>query len=125
MPDYPLYLQAAKISRREAITELKKQFPTFENPALAMVCNPENYGVQLTPGAEKRLVSAFGWYAGLATRPKKKDTGRRKANRLYVRLDDAMFDRLKQLFARTAYSSMQDLIEAALADFINRHGGAD
>lgn len=125
MPDYPLYMQAAGISRRDTINELKKQFPNFEKSSLAMVCNPDNYGVQLTPEAEKRLVAAFGYYAGLATRPRKKDTARKKANRLYVRLDDAMFDRLKQLFARTAYSSMQDLIEASLADFINRHGGAD
>ena len=83
--------------------------------------------VLLTVGnysAIKRLVAAFGYYAGLAHRPRKKDT-RKKANRLYVRLDDAMFDRLKQLFARTAYSSMQDLIEASLADFIDRHGGVD
>ena len=123
MPDYSLYMQAANISRRDAITELKKQFPNFEKPALAMVCNPDNYGVQLTPAAELRLASAFGWYAGLTVRRKKKDAGRKKANRLYVRLDDAMFDRLKQCFARTSYASMQDLIEASLSDFINRHGG--
>ena len=123
MPDYPLYMQAAGISRRETINELKKQFPRFEKPALAMACNPEDYGLQLTPEAERRLIKAFGWYAGLSVKRQKRDAGRRKQNRLYVRLDDATASRLEDYYSRSAFASKQDLIEAALTAFLDRQGG--
>lgn len=123
MPDYPLYMSGADISRREAINALKQDFPRFEKAALAMVCNPDDYGVQLTPAAETRLVSAFGYFAGLSIRKPKKKDQRKKANRLYVRLDDAMFARLEEVYSRSSFASKQDLIEAALSDFCNRYGG--
>jgi hypothetical protein len=120
MPDYEHYMNVAGVSRSKAIPALRKEFPLFGKSAMSMVCNPTDYGVQLTRDAEAVLVDNFGYAPGLSARPKRKQEHRRKANRLYVRLDDAMYARLEECYSRSCFASKQDLIEAALSDFCNR-----
>lgn len=123
MVNYPAYMAAANISRRQMINTIKQVFPKYEKPTETMVCNSADYGCQLTPEAEKLLISAFGWHEGLAAKKPKVKENRCKSNRLYVRLDDVLFDRVKALAERMQFVSMQDLIEASLSDFVNKYGG--
>ena len=118
MPDYPLYMDSAKVTRRETAAALREHFPRFGKSAMSMVCNPDDYGVQLTQDAERRLAAVFGWHPGLSFRPRKPDR-RTKANRLTVRLDDAMYKALEDYYKHSAFASKQDLIEAAIALFLN------
>lgn len=123
MPDYEHYLKSAGVTRAQAVPALKKNFRLFTKSTLSMVCHPDDYGVQLTGDAERELVKAFGWQPGLSVAKRKAEGRRQKPNRLYVRLDDAMSARLESYYSRSAFSSKQDLIEAAILLFLNRCEG--
>lgn len=123
MPDYPMYLDCAKVTRKSAVAALREDFPSFTKSTMSMVCHPEDYGVQLTGDAERALVKAFGWQPGLSVAKRKAEGRRQKPNRLYVRLDDAMSARLESYYSRSAFCSKQDLIEAAILLFLNRVEG--
>ena len=121
MTNYPLYCIKAGITRRDMINCLKQQFPKYEKMAQTVVCNPDDYGAQLIPEAEALLVANFGMHEGLSYKPKKK-SNRRKANKLTVRLDDKMYQALEEYYMHSAFTSKQDLIEAAIALFLGRMG---
>ena len=130
MPNYPEYMTAAGITNRDMIQELRKFYPRYGKPVQSMICHPEKYGVQLVPEAEARLMLAFGECGGLSDswciidandlpKPRKRER-RLKANKLTVRLDDSLFTQLRALYDRTAFASMQDMVEAAIVEFLNR-----
>ena len=124
MPDYPMYLDCAKVTRKSAVAALREDFPSFTKSTMSMVCHPEDYGVQLTKQAERTLCNSFGWHVGLAIRRGQgRKENRAKANRLTLRLDDAMNARLDAFYERSAFASKQDLLEAALLLFLNRCEG--
>lgn len=133
MPNYNTYVSEAGITNRDMIAELKKYYPRYGKPVQSMVTHPEKYGVQLVPEAEARLTLAFGEHPGLSETwlmidpgelPKAVHKERRlKANKLTVRLDDSLFSQLRELYDRTAFASMQDMVEAAITEFINRRNG--
>ena len=120
MADYPLYMSGVGISRKDAIDTLNNKYPRFGKPTMAMICNPADYGVELTREAEQKLVDAFGWHAGLAYRRRRSEANRKKKNKLTVRLDDSLFEQMMIAYHRTSFSSVQDFIEAAIVEFINR-----
>lgn len=121
-PDYPLYCRKANITRRQMIEVLKRQYPKYEKMAQTVVCNPDDYGAQLLPDAEALLVANFGYHEGLSYKPKKK-SNRRKANKLTVRLDDTMYARLLRYYSRSSFASMQDFVEAAISNMLDRVEG--
>lgn len=124
MPDYEHYLKSAGVTRAQAVPALKKSFRLFTKSTMSMVCHPEDYGVQLTKQAERTLCNSFGWHVGLAIRKGQgRKENRAKANRLTLRLDDAMNARLDAFYERSAFASKQDLLEAALLLFLNRCEG--
>ena len=122
MTNYPLYCIKAGITRRDMINCLKQQFPKYEKMAQTVVCNPDDYGAQLIPEAEALLVANFGMHEGLSYKPKKK-CNRRKSNKLTVRLDDAMYARLLRYYSRSSFASMQDFVEAAISNMLDRVEG--
>lgn len=132
MPDYNLYVKSAGISNRQMVEELRRYYPKYGKPTQTMVCNPQKYGVQLTPEAEAILRLEFGSYPGLSEAawdgktelpmPRKPER-RLKANRLCVRLDESLFRQVKELYDRSAFCSMQDFVEAALVEFVRRREG--
>lgn len=120
MPDYSLYMEGADITRKQVISTLKSKYKKFGKATMTMVCNPSDYGVSLLPEAERKLIDEFGYHAGLMERRRRSKGNRKKKNRLYVRLDDSLFEQVNEVFHRSAFMSMQDMIEAALVEFINR-----
>ena len=120
MPDYALYMEGAGITRKQAITTLNNKYKNFGKATMTMICNPQDYGVQLVSDAEKELIDAFGWHAGLANRRRRSEGKRKKKNKLTLRLDDSLYEQLMETYHRTAFASMQDLLEAALVEFLNR-----
>lgn len=120
MSDYALYMEGAGISRKNAIAALNNKYPKFGKATMTMICNPDDYGVQLVPDAERKLIDEFGWHAGLSVRKRKSDANRKKKNRLTLRLDDSLYEQLQTVYNRTAFASMQDFLEAALVEFLNR-----
>lgn len=118
--DYGLYMHGADVSRKQVITILNNKFPKFSKASMTMVCNPKDYGMKLVPDAERELIANFGWHAGLSERKRYSEAGRKRHNKLTLRLDDALFAQLQEVYRRTSFASMQDLLEAAIVEFINR-----
>ena len=81
--------------------------------------------LQLIPAAEDLLVEAFGPGPGLSISPKlvsqRSHGNKNKPNRLYLRLDDALRSRVEAVFKAMCFTSMQDLLEAAVSEFVERH----
>jgi hypothetical protein len=131
MPDYRLYCSTAGITNAEMVEKLKSKYPKYTKATQSMVCNPADYAVQLIPAAEDLLMEAFGYAPGLAApdpdvKRRKEHGNKAKPNRLYVRLDNELMERVKNAAARMHFAFMQDLVEAALLQFVDRYGvGAD
>ena len=129
MPDYTAYTKNAGISNRQMVAELRRYYPKYGKPTQTMICNPDKYAVQLTPAAEAILRLTFGSFPGLSDtvwdgktelpKPRRREH-RRKGNKLTVRLDDSLFSQLNALYEKTAFASMQDLVEAAIVEFLKR-----
>ena len=129
MPNYNTYCSEAGITNRDMIAELRRYYPRYGKPVQSMICHPEKYAVQLTPEAEAILRLAFGTHPGLSEtvwdgqtvlpKPRRQER-RKKANKLTVRLDDSLFDQLCAMYNRTAFPSMQDMVEAAIVEVLNR-----
>ena len=120
MSDYALFMDSAGITRKDAIKSLSAKYPKFGKATMTMVCNPDDYGVALIPDAEKKLIDDFGVHAGITLRRRRADANRKKKNRLTVRLDDSLFEQVSEVYRRSAFCSMQDMIEAAIVEFVNR-----
>lgn len=120
MADYALYMEGAGVSRKQAIITLNNKYPKFGKATMTMICNPADYGVQLVPDAEKKLIDEFGYHAGLASRRRRAECNRKKKNKLTVRLDDGLYEQMMEAYRRTSFASLQDFIEAAIVEFINR-----
>ena len=128
MPDYRLYCSTAGITNAEMVEKLKSKYPKYTKATQSMVCNPADYAVQLIPAAEDLLMDAFGYAPGLVAPDP--DARRRIAHgsktrpcRLYVRVDQALLDRVKSTAERMSFATMQDLIEAALYQFVEKYAG--
>lgn len=131
MPDYRLYCSTAGITNAEMVEKLRSKYPKYTKATQSMVCNPADYAVQLIPAAEDLLMDAFGYAPGLAAadpdiRRRRSHGSKARPCRLYVRVGEALLDRVKSTAARLHFGTMQDMIEAALVQFVDRYGvGAD
>ena len=124
MTDYRRYCSIAGITNKEMIDCLAAKFPKYSKAVQSMVCDPAGYAVQLIPDAEDALLDAFGYAPGLSCerRTSRRSHGNKaKPNRLYVRLDDSLMERVKSTADRMHFAFMQDLIEAALVQFVDRY----
>lgn len=124
MIDYLRYADVAGIQQKDMVEAVAKEYPGFTKVQMSFACNPAQYALCLIPEAEKLLEKAFGRAPGLSISPRisdKKHANRSKPNRLYVRLDDSLRSRVQSVYESMCFASMQDLLEAAIADFVSRH----
>ena len=124
MPDYNHYKFEKGITNNDIIDTLKGKFVKFQKSTMTMVNRPYDYGVQLLPEAEAILVDRYGTGEGLTIyKSRKSHANKKKPNRLYVRLDDALMGRVKGTMDRLHFATTQDFIEAAILQMVDKYGG--
>jgi len=124
MIDYLRYADIAGIQQKDMVEAVATEYPGFTKAQMSFACNPAQYALCLIPEAEKLLEDRFGKAPGLSisvTIGNKKHGNKNKPNRLYVRLDDALRSRVQSVYESMCFASMQDMLEAAIADFVSRH----
>lgn len=125
MADYILYGDSCGIKQRDMVSVIKSHYPFFGKSQMSFACNPERNALQLIPAAEEMLVDKFGPGPGLSISPKlahrRHTEHRKKANKLYVRVDDHLRSQIQTIYERMCFASMQDLLEAALGDFVRKY----
>ena len=124
MIDYLRYADIAGIQQKDMVTAIATEYPGFTKAQMSFACNPAQYALCLIPEAEKLLEDRFGKAPGLSISVKignRKHDNKRKPNRLYVRIDDSLRSRVQSVYESMCFASMQDMLEAAIADFVSRH----
>ena len=125
MADYILYAESCGIQQKDMVRVIRKGYPYFSKAQMSLASNPDRNALQLIPAAEDILVAAFGKGPGLAISPKlsrsKSHGNKGKPNRLYVRLDDSLRSRVQAVYEQMAFATMQDLLEAAIAQFVEKY----
>lgn len=127
MADYTLYANTRGIKQINMVSAIKEKWPEFGKVQMSLACNPNKNALQLIPAAEDTLVRKFGAGPGLSISPKlegkrnRSHGNKRKPNRLYVRLDDGLRSRLQAVYDKMAFTTMQDLIEAAIDQFVRKY----
>lgn len=126
MADYVLYANSCGIQQKDLVQAIQKHYEYFTKVQMSLACNPQRNALQLIPAAEDILVETFGAGPGLAISPqlehKKYSHGNKnKPNRLCLRLDDALRSRVQAIYEQMCFVSMQDLLEAAVAEFVQKH----
>lgn len=125
MADYALYANSCGIKQNDMVRIIQRNYPHFGKPHMSLASNPARNALQLIPAAEDLLVEAFGPGPGLSISPKlvsqRSHGNKNKPNRLYLRLDDALRSRVEAVFKAMCFTSMQDLLEAAVSEFVERH----
>ena len=126
MANYLLYAEHNDISQKDMVQAIQTKYPFFSKVIMSIACNPERNAVQLIPAAEDILVDTFGGGPGLSISPKltradRHHGNKNKPNRMCVRLDDGLRSRVQALYERMCFATYQDLLEAAIAEFVERH----
>ena len=125
MADYVLYSESCGIQQKDMVAAIKEQYPFFGKSQMSFACNPQRNALQLIPAAEDILVNKFGAGPGLSISPKmvskRSHDNKRKPNRLSVRIDNALRARVQAVYEQMCFATMQDLIEAALAQFVEKY----
>lgn len=124
--DYILYGDSCGINQRDMVEVIATKYPFFTKVQMSMASNPERNALQLIPAAEEMLATKFGAGPGLSISPKlshRRNHGNgSKPNRLYVRVNDQLRSQLQAIYEKMCFASMQDLLEAALGDFVRKYG---
>ena len=127
MADYVLYADSCKIYQKDMVHAIQTEYPYFGKEQMSLACNPQRNALQLIPAAEDILVRAFGPGPGLSISPQIEGRKRRshgnknKPNRMCLRLDNSLRSRLEAVYKQMCFVSYQDLLEAAVAEFIQNH----
>lgn len=126
MTNYDHFRESKGISNNDMIQAIQTGFPRYSKIQQSMVNNPYKNGVCLLPEAEELLVKRFGAGPGLSisAKPNKSHGNKAKPNRLTVRIDDALLAQLQSAMERLHFATVQDFIEAALAQMCQKYGGA-
>jgi len=127
MADYVLYADSCSVKQVDMVNAIKAEYPYFGKEQMSLACNPQRNALQLIPAAEDILVRAFGAGPGLSISPKLEGRKNRthgnknKPNRMCLRLDNTLRSRLEAVFKQMCFVSYQDLLEAAVAEFVQKH----
>ena len=126
MANYTLYADACGIMQKDMVRVIKEKYPEFSKSQMSMASNPERNALQLIPAAEELLVGAFGRGPGLSISPALSHPARNHGNkakpcRLYVRIDNALRSRVQAVYEQMCFASMQDLLEAAISQFVEKY----
>ena len=121
MSDYIRYREEKGLSNNQIIRTIAEGYPGYTKIQNTMVNNPQKYGICLLPEAEKLLVDKFGEGEGIKLRGvKRSESRRKKSNRLVVRLNDEMYNRVRDLMCRLRYTSVQAFLEDALTAMVEQ-----
>ena len=121
MSDYIRYRKEKGLSNNQIIRTIAEGYPGYTKIQNTMVNNPQKYGICLLPEAEKLLVDKFGEGEGIKLRGvKRSESRRKKSNRLVVRLNDEMYNRVRDLMFRLRYTSVQAFLEDALTAMVEQ-----
>ena len=121
MSDYIRYREEKGLSNNQIIRTIAEGYPGYTKIQNTMVNNPQKYGICLLPEAEKLLVDKFGEGEGIKLRGvKRSESRRKKSNRLVVRLNDEMYNRVRDLMFRLRYTSVQAFLEDALTAMVEQ-----
>ena len=121
MSDYIRYREEKGLSNNQIIRTIAEGYPGYTKIQNTMVNNPQKYGICLLPEAEKLLVDKFGEGKGIKLRGvKRSESRRKKSNRLVVRLNDEMYNRVRDLMFRLRYTSVQAFLEDALTAMVEQ-----
>ena len=125
MADYTLYANSCGIKQNDMVRVIQQNYPRFGKPQMSLASNPQRNALQLIPAAEDLLVEAFGKGPGLSISPRlssrRSHGNKNKPNRLYLRLSDALRSQVERVYQAMCFASMQDFLEAAVAEFVERH----
>lgn len=127
MVDYVLYAVSCQIKQKDMVDAIREHYPTFGKIQMSLACNPERNALQLIPAAEDLLVEKYGPGPGLSISPKiegrklRRHDNKNKPNRMCVRLDDSLRSRVEAIYKSLCFVSYQDLLEAAIAEFVQKH----
>ena len=121
MSDYIRYREEKGLSNNQIIRTIAEGYPGYTKIQNTMVNNPQKYGICLLPEAEKLLVDKFGEGEGIKLHGvKRSEIRRKKSNRLVVRLNDEMYNRVRDLMFRLRYTSVQAFLEDALTAMVEQ-----
>ena len=121
MSDYVRYREEKGLSNNQIIRTVAEGYPGYTKIQNTMVNNPQKYGICLLPEAEKLLVDKFGEGEGIKINGiKRSESRRKKSNRLVVRLNDEMYNRVRDLMFRLRYTSVQAFLEDALTAMVEQ-----
>ena len=121
MSDYVRYREEKGLSNNQIIRTVAEGYPGYTKIQNTMVNNPQKYGICLLPEAEKLLVDKFGEGEGIKLHgAKRSESRRKKSNRLVVRLNDEMYNRVRDLMLRLRYTSVQAFLEDALTAMVEQ-----
>ena len=121
MSDYIRYRKEKGLSNNQIIRTVAEGYPGYTKIQNTMVNNPQKYGICLLPEAEKLLVDKFGEGEGIKLHgAKRSESRRKKSNRLVVRLNDEMYNRVRDLMLRLRYTSVQAFLEDALTAMVEQ-----
>ena len=125
MADYNLYANLCKIRQVDMVRAIQNNgWPQFGKAQMCLAYNPSRNALQLTPEAEEVLVAEFGKGPGLSISPKlnkKSHDNKKKPYRLCLRLDPALRSRVQKVYEQMAFATMQDFLEAAVAQFVDKY----
>lgn len=127
MTDYNSFRESKGLSNRDMIRVIRSEFSNYSKAQQSMINNPAKNGVCLLPEAERILEKNFGPGPGLSISKKKaaakKNHGNKnKPKRLCLRLSDSMYAEVEALMQKMCFATMQDLLEAAVQQMIERYG---
>ena len=121
MSDYVRYREEKGLSNNQIIRTIAEGYPGYTKIQNTMVNNPQKYGICLLPEAEKLLIDKFGEGEGIKLPGVKRNESRRKkTNRLVVRLNDEMYNRVRDLMLKLRYTSVQAFLEDALTAMVEQ-----
>lgn len=121
MSDYVRYRDSKGLTNSQMVKAVSTSYPGYTKIQHTMVNNPDKYGVCLLPEAERLIVEAYGEGEGIKLpSTKSRDCKRKKRNRLVVRLNDEMYNRVRDLMLRLHYDTVQSFLEAALSSMVEQ-----
>ena len=124
MADYIFYADSCGIKQKDMVEVIKQKWPFFVKEQMSLACNPERNALMLIPAAEDMLVEKFGKGPGLGISPKLRKHSHENKNkpcRLCVRVSNDLRSRVQKVYEQMCFATMQDLLEAAVAEFVQRH----
>lgn len=110
--------QNEQVLDKDVVRVMNKVFPGYDQPMHSKVKQPDKYGVQRIPRAEKLLRDAFPNKA----RKRRRSANRKQGNQHTFRLNDAEEGRLQTAMEHFEIEHLQDFVLMVLRWFYENHG---